>query len=152
MGNETMAKSNVAKDEAFGVVPILHRDNTYEFLLIQHNAGHWGFPKGHADPGESAVQAACREFSEETGIADYHLLAEVSFSEQYTFSRRGQLFEKTVIYYPAFVQSTSVSYQQDEIQNYAWVSYDQAIDLLSFSGAKQVLTRVHQYLASLPAG
>ncbi|EKQ70969.1 NTP pyrophosphohydrolase [Leptolyngbyaceae cyanobacterium JSC-12] len=141
-----MIDSTNTKDEAFGIVPIWQHDGTYEFLLIQHHAGHWGFPKGHADPGEDALQTACREFVEETGIADYVVLDNVAFSEQYVFTRDGQRFDKTVVYYPALVRSSVVSCQADEIQNYAWLEFEAAIARLTFEGAKRVLTEVHQYL------
>ena len=141
-----MAKSTIARDEAFGIVPILPTNDVYQFLLIQHHAGHWGFPKGHADPGESALQAACREFVEETGISDYTVIEGVSFSEQYPFTRSGRKFEKTVIYFPAWVQSVTVHCQEKEIQAYVWADYEQAIARLSFDGAKQVLREVHHYL------
>lgn len=143
-----MANSTIAKDEAFGIVPILQTANGHQFLLIQHHAGHWGFPKGHADPGESALQAACREFVEETGISDYTLIEGISFSEQYPFTRSRRRFEKTVIYFPAWVQSTTVHCQAKEIQAYAWATYEQAIAKLSFDGAKQVLRDVQKYLQS----
>lgn len=41
-------------------------------LLVQRNnppdAGLWGFPGGHVELGESALDAAARELTEETGI------------------------------------------------------------------------------------
>jgi 8-oxo-dGTP pyrophosphatase MutT (NUDIX family) len=141
-----MAGATPAKDEAFGIVPIYFRNNTYQFLLIQHLAGHWGFPKGHADPGEDAVQAACREFVEETGISAYTLHAEVAFSEQYDYTREGKPFHKIVIYYPAIVTSQTVACQPEEIRDYAWLDYEAAIARLSFEGAKRVLGEVKRYL------
>jgi len=143
-----MTGSTPAKDEAFGIVPIYLTDNTYQFLLIQHLAGHWGFPKGHADPGEDAVQAACREFVEETGISDYALLTDAEFSEQYDYTREGKLFHKTVVYYPAMVTAQTVACQPEEIRAYAWLEYDAAIARLSFDGAKRVLKEVQQYLTA----
>jgi len=137
---------NIAKDEAFGIVPILQSGDEHRFLLIQHHAGHWGFPKGHADLGETAMQAACREFEEETGITSFTLLNDASFSEQYPFTRAGKKFNKTVIYYPAFVQSATVSCQPEEIKDYDWLPYDLAIVQLTFDGARRVLTEVQQYL------
>lgn len=144
-----MIQPDLAKDEAFGIVPILPKKEQFLFLLIQHNAGHWGFPKGHADPGESAVEAACREFREETGIAEYQLLEEISFSEHYTFMRHGQKYQKTVIYFPALVRSETVTFQPEEIQAYRWADYDTAIARLTFDGSKRVLTDVRAYLASI---
>jgi len=141
-----MAGLTNAKDEAFGIVPIYEAGDRYQFLLIQHHAGHWGFPKGHADPGETALQAACREFVEETGIAQFRVLEAVSFSEQYGYTRDQKRFDKTVIYYPAIVQSQTVNCQAEEIRDYTWLEYEAAINRLSFDGAKRVLTEVRQYL------
>jgi 8-oxo-dGTP pyrophosphatase MutT (NUDIX family) len=143
-----MADSITAKDEAFGIVPISLTDGIYKYLLIQHHAGHWGFPKGHADPGEAALQAACREFVEETGISQYTVTGEISFSEQYAFTRDGKRFDKTVVYYPAIVAMQAVSCQAEEIRDFAWLEYEAAIARLSFEGAKRVLTEVQTYLDS----
>ena len=76
-------------DQAFGLIPVLINNNHYQFLLIQHQGGHWGFPKGHAEAGESPVQSACREFEEETGITQYEVNEGVSLIEQYQFEVRG---------------------------------------------------------------
>lgn len=141
-----MADPKIAKDEAFGIVPIFQEAGIYKYLLIQHHAGHWGFPKGHADAGETPLQAACREFVEETGISDFEVVGEVTFSEKYGFSRSGQRYDKTVIYYLANVKSSTVSCQVEEIQNYAWLEFDAAIARLTFEGAKRVLREVYQHL------
>lgn len=141
-----MIKSNIAKDESFGIIPILLTNNSYQFLLIQHQAGHWGFPKGHAHPHESPLEAASRELSEETGITDYQLLGNVSFSENYTFTRKGKTFDKTVLYFPALVQSDTVKFQEEEIQNYSWSVYEDAIARMTYEPSKKVLAEVHQYL------
>ena len=45
-----------------------HHGNT-EILLIKHiNSGHWSFPKGHMEQGESETETALREIKEETGL------------------------------------------------------------------------------------
>ena len=113
------------KDEAFGIVPIFSTESEPLFLLIQHQAGHWAFPKGHADPGESALETAKRELEEETGIRNYEVLEEPSFVEHYSFvqegtpsfvkhysfAKEGESIEKTVTYFLAFVNSMEVQLQ-----------------------------------------
>lgn len=43
-----------------------------QVLLVQRrnppDAGLWGFPGGHVEPGETALAAAARELTEETGV------------------------------------------------------------------------------------
>lgn len=47
----------------------IHEDHV---LLVRRrnppDAGLWGYPGGHVEPGETALQAAVRELLEETGI------------------------------------------------------------------------------------
>lgn len=142
-----MNEPQIKKDESFGIIPILRQENNYSFLLIQHQAGHWGFPKGHAISGESPVQTACRELQEETGISEYSLIEEVSFAESYTFTRKGETFAKTVTYFLAFVKSATVVHQVEEIQNYTWAKYETAINLITYAPSKQILQDVNQYLS-----
>ena len=37
-------------------------------LVLQQVAGHWGFPKGHVEKGETEVETAIREIKEETNL------------------------------------------------------------------------------------
>ena len=41
-------------DYSFGIIPIRYVDKRVEFLLIKHQLGHWGFPKGHPEGSETA--------------------------------------------------------------------------------------------------
>jgi bis(5'-nucleosidyl)-tetraphosphatase len=148
------------KDEAFGIVPVFSTVADTLFLLIQHQAGHWGFPKGHPHPGESPIEAAKREFQEETGIHDCEVLEEPSFVEHYSFvknegpgaaehyffAKKGEPIEKTVTYFLAFVNSMEVQLQEEEIQNSAWSSFEEAVKLISFNENRRILKEVKEYL------
>lgn len=137
------------KDQAFGIVPILRQSGGMQFLLVQHKAGHWGFPKGHAESGESAIAAARREFEEETGIQEYQLLDQQAFVERYVMIKHWRMVEKTVTYFPAFVRSDRVTYQKKEIQAYAWLPFDDALKTITFHQSRRILVEVEQYLNTL---
>lgn len=53
-----------------GALAVLVRDG--RVLLVQRrnppDAGLWGFPGGHVEPGETALSAATRELHEETSV------------------------------------------------------------------------------------
>jgi len=131
--------------QAFGVVPIRRTPGSFEYLLIQHQAGHWGFPKGHAEGEETPFESASREFEEETGILDYRIDESVCFSESYILEEKGVTKEKTVVYFPAVVHSLEVTVQVAEIGDYAWLSHAQARERISFEESRQLLDEANQY-------
>jgi len=50
-------------------VPYRRTGPRLEFCLITSiSKGHWGFPKGIIDPGETAVETALKEAEEEAGL------------------------------------------------------------------------------------
>ena len=134
------------KDECFGIVPIFGTEADSLFLLIQHQAGHWAFPKGHPNPGESPAETARREFAEETGISDFEMLDEPSFTEHYSFVQDGEPIDKTVTYFLGFVSSMDVVLQVEEVQNSAWVSGEEAIKLITFEANRRMFGEVQAYL------
>ena len=137
------------RDEAFGIVPIHRQPDGDRILLIQHHSGHWGFPKGHPDPGETAIATARREFEEETGIADYEPIADRAFVEHYRFKRDGGSVEKTVTYFPAWVHATTVTCQAQEIRSFAWLPFEEAVQRITYEPSRQVLRQVQDYLQTL---
>ncbi|MEG5052548.1 MULTISPECIES: NUDIX domain-containing protein [unclassified Microcoleus] len=136
------------KDECFGIVPIFGKEADALFLLIQHQAGHWAFPKGHANPGESPAETARREFLEETGISDFEMLDEPSFTEHYSFVKDGEPIEKTVTYFLGFVNSMEVVLQEEEVQNSAWLSFEEAVTRITFDANRLMFAEVKAYLDS----
>jgi len=142
----------IKRDIAFGIVPIfipaaatLEDVDFFEYLVVQHHAGHWGFPKGHAEGNETPEESACREFVEETGIAarDFTVLPGANLQESYRIEKRTRSVDKTVTYFPARVWTRTVTVQEAEIQAYAWGTYRETLDRLTFDANKKVLREVH---------
>ncbi len=136
-------------DESFGVIPVRQRGNSWEVFLIQHNKGHyWGFPKGHAEDDETAVEAAFRELKEETNLDVVDCLTVDPFIEQYQFSIKGQRVLKRVSYYAAIV-SGNVKLQNLEIQDGAWFELNDAVDKITHPEGKFILQKVEKLLPKI---
>jgi len=141
------------KDTAFGIVPIFYNDEKKPlFLIVQHNAGHWGFPKGHAEENENPLDTAKREFEEEVGITDYDIISGVPFIENYVISKEiatlhkkeGEEIEKTVSYFPVIIKNREVVIQKTELQNFKWLPFEDALEVLTFKESKNLLKEIYQ--------
>lgn len=140
-GDRPMTQVPIKRDAGFGVVPVqVGAGGDRRYLLIQHQAGHWAFPKGHAEAGETPLETAHREFQEETGITQYEIIPGIELSENYNFEIKGRYQFKTVRYFPAIVQQTEVKIQLSEIKDFAWLPYAEAMKRLTYAPNRQVLT------------
>lgn len=135
------------KDASFGIIPIHEQDGDRQFLLVHQKKGHWGFPKGHADPGESPTQTALRELAEETGVTDCELIGNEFFIERYAFiNKKGQRVDKTVTFFLGRVNDPSVKVQPAEVQAYAWLDAEGVTERLTFPEARELFARVLAHL------
>jgi bis(5'-nucleosidyl)-tetraphosphatase len=135
------------KDESFGIIPIYTQAGSRRFLLIHQTKGHWAFPKGHADPGETPPQTALRELAEETGVNTVKLISDHTFIERYTFiTKKGKHIDKTVTFFIGHIDDPTVTTQPQEVQDHAWLTADQARDRLTFPEARELFARVLAHL------
>jgi 8-oxo-dGTP pyrophosphatase MutT (NUDIX family) len=122
-----------------------------QFLLVQHLAGHWSFPKGHPDPRETPLDTARRELAEETGITALRLIPSPAFEEKYIFTKRsGKTVVKHVTFYLGQVRDPAVTPQPEEIAATAWLNYKSARNRLTFEEGKRLLDEVLTYLDPTP--
>ena len=120
-----------------------------------HKKGHWALPKGHPEPGESPIHTACRELKEETNLKVVKFLSyKISdlssgnqnictdeFEENYSFQKDGKSVKKKVVYYLAEVEGV-VKLQEDEIEDYCWVSLEDAVGKVTFPSSKETIMKV----------
>lgn len=123
-------------DYSYGAIPLWREPDDSEplLLVLQHHAGHWGFPKGHPETGETPLETAQRELAEETGLDEVAWVEEPRFNQSYDFTWGEDIYHKTVTYFPAYVREASVTPEPAEIRDYAWVSLDRAQSLLVVKG------------------
>ena len=114
---------------------IIVKDN--KVLLIRHNKGHWGFPKGHMEDGETEVQTAIREVKEETGL-DVKIDEDKRLVEEY-ITDKGRY--KQVVYYEAVIVSGSITIQEEELSDARWFDFEEAKENITYKETKDTFKK-----------
>jgi 8-oxo-dGTP pyrophosphatase MutT (NUDIX family) len=122
------------------------------FLLIYSSRnGHWGFPKGHIEAGESDMDAAQREIEEETGLTDLEFVDR--FKEEDVYVARSHRpdeqdgpIEKHSIYFLAKTRKETIQPHIEENTESRWEVLEQALLFLTHEGQKRILKQAATYL------
>ena len=116
--------------------------NQGKVLMIQHNEGHWDFPKGHMEVGESEEDTALREVKEETNI-NVVLDSEEPFLLVKNYLRDYDIVDGTIqnrlvntYYFTGVTNSDDIEYfhqtkleKQDSLRGF-FIDKEEAIELL----------------------
>lgn len=134
----------MALERSAGAV-VFHEDEegSLLFLLLQYGPGHWDFPRGNMEKGESEEDTAVREVREETGLTGLRFVP--GFREEVTwyYRREGKTIRKTASYLLAEspYQEVTLSWEH---QGYAWLPYEEARKRVTFDNAKRTLRKAHE--------
>jgi 8-oxo-dGTP pyrophosphatase MutT (NUDIX family) len=128
---EFSAGGLVVRDGKVLVIVPTRRSATGERVLA--------LPKGHPNPGESALAAAAREVREETGIEvePIEQLGEV----RYWYQRKGRRIAKRVAFFLFAPNGGSLEDHDDEVEEVRWMALEQAQRELSYSGEREMVVR-----------
>lgn len=130
-------------EHSCGAVVFRRINEEYRFLLIKNRrSNHWGFPKGHMEKGETREQTAIREVLEETGI---HIDIIDGFCRDSRY-RIGSRIEKRVEVFLASTKDTQTVIQKEEIEDYIWLRYPEALNMLKFENDKDILMSVKEFM------
>lgn len=117
-----------------------------ELLLIKHaNGGHWSFPKGHVEEGESEIETATREIKEETGV---DVIIDPTFREKVTYSPKRDT-QKDVIYFLAHATTFDTVPQEEEVAQAKWVEVNRAQAMLTYDNDKQLINKAKQLVKNM---
>ena len=113
-----------------------------EILLVHSNLGHWGFPKGHMEEGETEVETAKREVKEETNI-------DVEINEKYRYvqkySPKEEVMKEVVLFLAKNITNHKEA-QLEEISEVKWLKFDEAIEKITYDNSKEVLINLKKDL------
>ncbi len=130
---------------AAGCIVYRHTPEGLRFLLISDAYGHWTFPKGHLEHGESSATAACREVAEETGVVG-HRGAHID-TIVYSVTKKGQTFTKQVDWYLLETTSDRVVLQTEEgISAFQWETTDEVAALLGYPQLRDTFAKARAEL------
>ena len=133
-------------EKSCGAVVFRKYHGNIELLLIKHVVGgHWSFPKGHVEPGETEEQTALREIKEETGI-DVEL--NTSFREVVSYSPKRDT-TKDVIYFLGKAKTFQYTPQEEEIAQIKWVEINLAHSFLTYDNDKKLVNKAKPMIRDL---
>jgi 8-oxo-dGTP pyrophosphatase MutT (NUDIX family) len=137
----------MAREKSAGaVVYRVTEDGNLLYLLLQPAPGKpWGFPKGKLDKGETEEQAARREISEEAGLPAVEFETNFRHVVHYTYRRGRSVVRKDVIYFLAQTMTAEVRISWEH-SAYRWATVEDALDLVVYENAQEVLRQAHEHL------
>jgi 8-oxo-dGTP pyrophosphatase MutT (NUDIX family) len=115
------------------------------YLLLHYEEGHWDFPKGHIEEKETDTETVKREVEEETGIKDIEILPNFKEKMQYYFKFKKELISKEVAFYLAKTRTKKIKLSFEHI-GFKWLTYDKAIEQLTYKNAKEILKKANDFL------
>ncbi len=122
--------------------------NNGKYLLLHYEAGHWDFPKGHLEKGETDKQAATRELKEETGIEDAFFVKDFKEKIEYFFRRGKELVKKEVTFFLVETRTEEIKINPREHTGYEWLGCQEARQRVTFNNAREMLIKAQELLTN----
>jgi 8-oxo-dGTP pyrophosphatase MutT (NUDIX family) len=130
-------------DMSMGVIVFYRFPRSIKYLIIKHRKGHWAFPKGHPEKGETKLETALRELEEETGVSKITLLKKrVLLKEQYKFTdKKGVKILKEVNYFIAEAKNKKIKLDLKEVTNFKWATLKAGLEKITFDESKSIFKK-----------
>jgi 8-oxo-dGTP pyrophosphatase MutT (NUDIX family) len=118
-------------------IPFRWRQGRLEFCLITSSQkGHWAFPKGVVDPGETDAQTALKEAYEEAGLTGDIVGQPLG---RYAYAKWGRKLRVTVRLMR--VTDAADEWEESHVRQRCWATADEALTLIARPELRMLLER-----------
>ncbi|KAI3389841.1 hypothetical protein SNEBB_002982 [Seison nebaliae] len=134
--------------KAAGFLLFRRVNKNIEYLIMRASYGehHWSPPKGHTEKGETQMEAAKREFNEETGIkfeGNVKIYDEMKYDLNYNVKDE----PKHVDYYVGELLNNLTVKISDEHDEFKWIQYStEMLQLLKYPDMCEMMKNVDEKL------
>ncbi len=110
-------------------------------LVVFHNLGHYGFPKGHVEKGETEEETAVREVKEETNC-DAKIIP--GFREVITYSPKPNVM-KDVVFFIGEPLTKDLKPQEEETSDVFFIKASDALKMITHKDERDLLEKAIEY-------
>lgn len=126
------------KEKSCGIVVF----NEDKVLLVFHNLGHYGIPKGHVEKGETEEETAVREVKEETNC-DAKIIP--GFREVITYSPKPNVM-KDVVFFVGEALTTDLKPQEEETSDVFFINKSKSLKTITHKEEREVLEKAIKFM------
>ena len=134
-------------EKSYGAVVFRQINDTLCVLMINFEYSGmnvWGFPKGHSEKGETAIQTACRETKEETFI-DIEITHKFKQTVKFSLTDNNSIRNRIVTYFVGEPLSTNIKAESNKLTGAEWIRIDKAKELITFECDRIILEKAYRY-------
>lgn len=129
------------KEKSCGIV-VFDEDKV---LLVFHNLGHYGFPKGHVEKGETEEETAIREVKEETNC-DAKIIP--GFRKVITYSPKPNVI-KDVVFFVGEALTKDLKPQEEETSDVFFINMLDAKKTITHNEEREVLEKAIEFMKGI---
>jgi bis(5'-nucleosidyl)-tetraphosphatase len=137
------------KEHSAGFILFHNKDGKRHYLILHYAGGHFDFPKGHIEEGETKYEAALRELMEETNIEKVEIIDGFEDKIEYNVEKKEGIAPKDVTFFLAKTDQEKIQLSHEH-QGSVWLPYEEAYEKITFDNAKNLLKKAEQYLINNP--
>ena len=146
------------REKSAGAIIYRKETGNIYYLLLHYPSGHWEFPKGHVEKGESEEETLQRETFEETGINDLRIIPGFKKYIKYFFKqykekvsaedkKNGKIpwIFKLVAFFVAETKIKEIKISHEH-KGFLWLPINEAIKKTTFKNSKILLKEANEFV------